>query len=52
MDVKRKEMDLLSNSIAAFAHIKGQFLRSNMFLYQIVYNFSSQKSIGTGFHSQ
>jgi hypothetical protein len=24
MDAKRKEMDLLSNSIAAYAHIKGQ----------------------------
>lgn len=24
MDVKKKEMDLLSNSIAAFAHIKGK----------------------------
>lgn len=23
MDVKEKEMDLLSNSIAAYAHIKG-----------------------------
>lgn len=26
MDAKRKEMDLLSNSIAAYAHIKGFFL--------------------------
>lgn len=24
MDVKKKEMDLLSNSIAAYAHIKGK----------------------------
>lgn len=26
MDAKKKEMDLLSNSIAAYAHIKGLFL--------------------------
>lgn len=28
MDVKKKEMDLLSNSIAAYAHIKGKSLHS------------------------
>lgn len=25
MDVKKKEMDLLSNTIAAYAHIKGTY---------------------------
>jgi hypothetical protein len=32
MDAKRKEMDLLSNSLAAYAHIKGQSINQSITL--------------------